>query len=55
LTPHNYVNPFIFQMLATIWLGVKVRRRFTYSDSHAEKHIENTLAVLKKWREEHNP
>ena len=29
LTPHNYVNPSIFQMLATIWLGVKVRRRFT--------------------------
>jgi 2-polyprenyl-6-methoxyphenol hydroxylase-like FAD-dependent oxidoreductase len=34
LTPHNYVNPFIFQMLATIWLGVKVRRRFTDGKHH---------------------
>jgi peroxiredoxin len=24
-----------------------------YSDSHAEKHIENSLAAVKKWREEH--
>jgi peroxiredoxin Q/BCP len=28
---------------------------FAYSDSHAEKHIENTLAAVKKWREEHKP
>jgi thioredoxin-dependent peroxiredoxin len=26
---------------------------YAYSDSNAEKHIENTLAVVKKWREEH--
>ena len=28
---------------------------YAYSDSHAEKHIENTLAAVKKWREEHRP
>src|SRR3977135_1707051 len=28
---------------------------YAYSDSNAEKHIENTLAVVKKWREEHKP
>jgi len=28
---------------------------YAYSDSSAEKHIENTLAVVKKWREEHKP
>ncbi len=28
---------------------------YAYSDSHAEKHIENTLAAVKKWREEHKP
>jgi thioredoxin-dependent peroxiredoxin len=27
---------------------------FAYSDSNAEKHIENTLAVVRKWHEEHN-
>jgi len=26
---------------------------YAYSDSNAEKHIENTLAVIRKWREEH--
>jgi peroxiredoxin Q/BCP len=26
---------------------------YAYSDSNAEKHIENTLTVVKKWREEH--
>jgi peroxiredoxin Q/BCP len=26
---------------------------YAYSDSNAEKHIENTLAVVKKWRAEH--
>ncbi|HEV2045200.1 MAG TPA: peroxiredoxin [Chthoniobacterales bacterium] len=26
---------------------------YAYSDSSAEKHIENTLAVVRKWREEH--
>ena len=26
---------------------------YAYSDSNAEKHIENTLAVVRKWREEH--
>ncbi len=26
---------------------------YAYSDSNAEKHIENTLAAVKKWREEH--
>jgi thioredoxin-dependent peroxiredoxin len=28
---------------------------YVYSDSNAEKHIENTLTVVKKWREEHKP
>ncbi|MGA7386121.1 MAG: hypothetical protein WBW81_15930 [Methylocella sp.] len=28
---------------------------YAYSDFHAEKHIENTLAAVKKWREEHEP
>jgi peroxiredoxin Q/BCP len=28
---------------------------YAYSDSHAEKHIENTLAAVKKWRAEHRP
>jgi thioredoxin-dependent peroxiredoxin len=28
---------------------------YAYSDSHAEKHIENTLAAVKKWREQHKP
>jgi thioredoxin-dependent peroxiredoxin len=28
---------------------------YAYSDSHAEKHIENTLAAVKKWRAEHKP
>jgi peroxiredoxin Q/BCP len=28
---------------------------YASSDSHAEKHIENTLAAVKKWREEHKP
>ena len=28
---------------------------YAYSDSGAEKHVENTLAVVKKWREEHKP
>jgi peroxiredoxin Q/BCP len=28
---------------------------YAYSDSSAEKHIENTLAAVKKWREEHKP
>jgi len=28
---------------------------YAYSDSSAENHIENTLAVVKKWREEHKP
>jgi thioredoxin-dependent peroxiredoxin len=27
---------------------------YAYSDSNAEKHIENTLAVVRKWHEEHN-
>jgi thioredoxin-dependent peroxiredoxin len=26
---------------------------YAYSDSSAEKHIENTLAVVRKWHEEH--
>jgi peroxiredoxin len=26
-----------------------------YADSGAEKHIENALAVVRKWREEHKP
>ena len=26
---------------------------YAYSDSNAKKHIENTLAVVRKWREEH--
>jgi peroxiredoxin len=26
---------------------------YAYSDSNAETHIENTLAVVRKWREEH--
>jgi peroxiredoxin len=26
---------------------------YAYSDSNAEKHIENTLAAVRKWREEH--
>ncbi len=26
---------------------------YSYTDSDAEKHIENTLAVVRKWREEH--
>jgi len=26
---------------------------YAYSDSNAEKHIENTLAVVRKWHEEH--
>ena len=26
---------------------------YAYSDSDAEKHIKNTLAVIRKWREEH--
>ncbi|MGH6856277.1 MAG: redoxin domain-containing protein, partial [Methylocella sp.] len=26
---------------------------YSYADSKAEKHIENTLAVVRKWREEH--
>jgi peroxiredoxin len=26
---------------------------YAYSDSNAEKHIENTLAVVRKWRDEH--
>jgi thioredoxin-dependent peroxiredoxin len=26
---------------------------YAYSDSNAEKHFENTLAVVRKWREEH--
>ena len=25
---------------------------YAYSDSNAEKHIENTLAIVRKWREE---
>ena len=28
---------------------------YAYSDSRAEKHIENTLAAVRKWREEHKP
>ncbi len=28
---------------------------YAYSDSSAEKHIENTLAAVRKWREEHKP
>jgi peroxiredoxin Q/BCP len=28
---------------------------YAYSDSSAEKHIENTLAVVKKWHEDHRP
>ncbi|MGH2877980.1 MAG: peroxiredoxin [Solirubrobacteraceae bacterium] len=28
---------------------------YAYSDSNAEKHIENTLTVVKKWHEEHKP
>jgi len=28
---------------------------YSYADSHAEKHIKNTLAVVRKWREEHKP
>ena len=27
---------------------------YAYSDFNAEKHIENTLAVVRKWREEHH-
>lgn len=26
---------------------------YAYADSHAEKHIENTLAVVRKWHAEH--
>jgi thioredoxin-dependent peroxiredoxin len=26
---------------------------YGYSDSNAEKHIENALAVVRKWRDEH--
>jgi thioredoxin-dependent peroxiredoxin len=26
---------------------------YAYSDSNAEKHIENTLAVVRNWHEEH--
>jgi peroxiredoxin len=26
---------------------------YAYSDSNAGKHIENTLAVVRKWHEEH--
>ncbi|MGH6835908.1 MAG: peroxiredoxin [Methylocella sp.] len=26
---------------------------YSYADSKAEKHIENTLAVVRKWREQH--
>jgi peroxiredoxin len=26
---------------------------YAYADSNAEKHIENALAVVRKWREEH--
>ena len=28
---------------------------YSYADSNAEKHIKNTLAVVRKWREEHKP
>ena len=28
---------------------------YAYTDSEAEKHIENALAVVRKWREEHKP
>jgi peroxiredoxin len=28
---------------------------YAYSDCSAEKHIENTLAAVKKWREAHKP
>lgn len=28
---------------------------YAYSDSSAEKHIENTLAIVRKWREERKP
>ncbi|HEY4848839.1 MAG TPA: peroxiredoxin [Methylocella sp.] len=28
---------------------------YAYSDSNAEKHIKNTLAAVRKWREEHKP
>jgi thioredoxin-dependent peroxiredoxin len=28
---------------------------YAYSDSNAEKHIENTLAAVRKWREAHKP
>jgi peroxiredoxin len=28
---------------------------YAYTDSAAEKHIENALAVVRKWREDHKP
>jgi peroxiredoxin Q/BCP len=28
---------------------------YAYSDSSAEKHIENTLTIVRKWRAEHRP
>lgn len=28
---------------------------YSYADSNAEKHIKNTLAIVRKWREEHRP
>ncbi|MDQ6869245.1 MAG: peroxiredoxin [Pseudomonadota bacterium] len=28
---------------------------YAYADSNAEKHIENTLAVVRKWRKDHKP
>jgi peroxiredoxin len=28
---------------------------YAYADSNAEKHIETSLAAVKKWREEHKP
>ena len=28
---------------------------YSYADSNAEKHIKNTLAIVRKWHEEHKP
>jgi peroxiredoxin len=28
---------------------------YAYADPEAEKHIENALAVVRKWREDHKP
>ncbi len=47
--------PLVFASRISYVISPQGKILYAYSDSNAEKHIENTLAVVKKWRGEHKP